>query len=325
MGNLVSIVIPVYNVEKYLIDCVESIRMQTYEELEILLIDDGSTDNSGKICDEYKEKDKRIKVVHKINGGLSDARNVGIEKATGEYIYFLDSDDMVPSSTIEKLLNACVKENSDISISGFEKFLDGCMPQFQESVATQKIQILDKTEAVRKMLLRDEIGHEAWGKLYKKSLWEMERFPKGKLYEDYATTYKIVCKCDSIAILRENLYWYRIRSGSIMKSKLTSKNMQLLDISEEVTNYLMQELPIVGDEAKYLQMVTYLKLMKKILDNGFSSFSKEQDRIRDYVVSCKPLLKMEFAKQKDIIKAKSFFINKYLFYLVYTLGEKKQS
>ena len=107
-----------------------------------------------------------------------------------------------------------------------------------------------------------------------------------------------------------------------MKSKLTAKKMQLLDIAQEVTDYLKCEVPEVENEARYLQMVTYLKLMKGILDNGFSAFAEEQDRIENYVLSCKPLLKMSFAKKKDVIKAKSLLINKRLFYMIYTLGEK---
>ena len=322
MEELVSIIVPVYNVEDYLTECIESAIKQTYHNLEIILVDDGSTDTSGKICDMYACKDDRIKVFHKQNGGLSDARNTGIEKATGEYIYFLDSDDMLPTGAIEKMLNACVQEDADMAIAGGEKFVDDKLPQSSEKIEAESDTTLDKTETIRRMLLHDGFGHEAWGKLYRKDIWKHERFPKGKLYEDYATIYKITCGCSRVTVLKENLYWYRTRVGSIMKSKLTVKNMQLLDIAQEVTNYLKCEVPVVENEARYLQMVTYLKLMKGILDNGFSAFPEEQDRIKNYVLSCKPLLKMSFAKKKDVIKVKSFLLNKRLFYMIYTLGEK---
>lgn len=322
MEELVSIIVPVYNVENYLIECIESAIKQTYHNLEIILVDDGATDASGKICDMYVHKDERIKVFHKQNGGLSDARNTGIEKATGEYIYFFDSDDILPSCAIEKMLNVCVKEDADMAIAGVEKFVDDKLPQSNKKSEAQSGKTLNKTETIRRMLLHDGFGHEAWGKLYKKEIWKYERFPKGKLYEDYATIYKITCGCSKVTVLTENLYWYRIRSGSIMKSKLTIKNMQLLDIAQEVTEYLKCKVPEVENEARYLQMVTYLKLMKGILDNGFSTFPEEQDRIKNYVLSCKSLLKMDFAKKKDIIKAKSFLLNKRLFYMIYTLGEK---
>lgn len=322
MEKLVSIIVPVYNVENYLTECIESTLNQTYHNVEIILIDDGSTDRSGKICDTYANKDNRIKVFHKKNGGLSDARNMGIEKVTGEYIYFLDSDDILPTGAIEKMLNACVKEDADMAIAGSEKFVDNKLPQSSEKDEVQSGEMLDKTETIRRMLLHEGFGHEAWGKLYKKDIWKYERFPKGKLYEDYATIYKIACGCNNAIILKEKLYWYRIRSGSIMRSKLIAKNMQLLDIAQEVTNYLKCEVPGVENEARYLQMVTYLKLMKGILDNDFSVFPEEQDRIRKYVLSCKPLLKMNFAKKKDIIKARSLLINKRLFYIIYALGER---
>lgn len=322
MEELVSIIVPVYNVENYLTECIESAAKQTYCNLEIILVDDGSTDTSGKICDMYARKDNRIKVFHKQNGGLSDARNTGIEKVTGEYIYFLDSDDILPTDAIEKMLNACTKEDADMAIAGLEKFVDNKLPQSNKKVEAQSGKTLDKTETIRRMLLHDGFGHEACGKLYKKDIWKYERFPKGRLYEDYATIYKITCACSNVAILKENLYWYRTRSGSIMKSKLTVRNMQLLDIAQEVTNYLKCEVPEVENEARYLQMVTYLKLMKGILDNGFSEFPEEQSKIRKYVLSCKPLLKMSFAKKKDVIKAKSLLLNKRLFYMIYTLGEK---
>ena len=130
MEELVSIIVPVYNVEDYLTECIESAIKQTYHNLEIILVDDGSTDTSGKICDMYACKDDRIKVFHKQNGGLSDARNTGIEKATGEYIYFLDSDDMLPTGAIEKMRNACVREDADMAIAGVEKFVDDKLPQY---------------------------------------------------------------------------------------------------------------------------------------------------------------------------------------------------
>ena len=161
MEELVSIIVPVYNVEDYLTECIESAIKQTYHNLEIILVDDGSTDTSGKICDMYACKDDRIKVFHKQNGGLSDARNTGIEKATGEYIYFLDSDDMLPTGAIEKMLNACVQEDADMAIAGVEKFVDDKLPQSSEKIEAESDTTLDKTETIRRMLLHDGFGHEA--------------------------------------------------------------------------------------------------------------------------------------------------------------------
>lgn len=320
MNELVSIIIPVYNIENYLEECINSVEIQTYKNLEIILVDDGSSDKSRELCDEYAIKDDRVKVIHKKNGGLSEARNVGIETATGEYLYFLDGDDVIPTCAIEKLLNACENTCADVAFSGMKQFFDE-VPAPHQNVENS-VTVLDKTEAIRRMLLNDGCGHEAPAKLYKKIIWENESFPKGKLYEDYATLYKIISRCKKIVILEENLYWYRIRKSSIMHSEIMQKNMQLLDISQEVTDYLEKNVPEVKEEARYLQMVTYLKLMKGILDNGFYSFLNEQDRIRKYVKSCRPLLKKKFAKKKDILKAQSLLRSKHLFYMVYSLGER---
>lgn len=319
MEELVSVIIPVYNVEPYLKECVDSVVNQTYKKLEIILVDDGSTDDSGRMCDEYARQDDRIKVLHKKNGGLSDARNLGIEKATGEYLYFLDSDDVIPMCAIESLYKVCEKEKADVSMSEIKRFFDK-YPLVQRN--KENMCVLDKTEAIRRMLLNEGCGHEAVAKLYRKNIWEYERFPKGKIYEDYATLYRVISKCKKIVVLKKNLYWYRIRIGSTMHSKLTARNMQLLDIADEVTSYLEKNVPEVANEAKYLKMVTYLKLMKGILDNGFSEFPEEQVRIKNYVATCGPLLKMEFAKKKDIIKAKSLLFSKTLFYVIYFFGEK---
>lgn len=319
MEELVSVIIPVYNVEAYLRECVDSIVNQTYKNLEIILVDDGSTDNSGKICDEYVSRDHRIKVFHKVNGGQSDARNLGIEMATGDYLYFLDSDDAVPECALKKLVDYCKKESADVSFSGIKRFSSN-LPNAQEDDTVSLT--LNEVETIRKMLLNDGCGHEPVAKLYKRKIWEHEKFPKGKIYEDYATLYRVISKCKKIVHLRENLYWYRIRTGSTMHTKLTSKNMQLLDIADEVTKYLEENVPDVENEAKYLQMVTYLKLMKGILDNGFSAFPEEQARIKNYVASCKPLLKMKFARKKDIIKARSLLLSKHMFYAIYSIGEK---
>lgn len=314
----VSVVIPVYNVQKYLRCCIDSIIKQTYQNLEIILVDDGSTDESGKICDQYVEIDSRVHVLHKKNGGLSDARNAGIKLSKGQYLYFLDSDDAIPIYAIEKLLNACETEDADVAMAGISVFTDilPCKKNKEGIFVT-----VSKVEALRKMLLHDGVGHEAWGKLYKKSLWENEDFPNGMLYEDYATIYHIVGKSNKIVILSDELYFYRIRNNSIMKSKITKKNLVLLDISNDVTNYLKKNIPEIGYEAQYLQMVTYLKLLKGILDNGMNSYPEAQDRIKRYVFSCKFLLKENFVKRKDILKARALMINKYLFYLVYSLGE----
>lgn len=316
--ELISIIIPVYNIQDYLVCCIESVLAQTYDNLEILLVDDGSTDSSGSICDSYADKDTRIRVIHKDNGGLSDARNIGIYSALGAYIFFLDGDDAISSFTISKLYNAFC-DDVDIAIGEMKQF-KSTLPQSREKRCN--VTVIGYVEAIRRMLLHEGIGHEAWGKLYRRRLWNDVSFPKGLLYEDYATTYKIFTKANKVSIVDEQLYWYRIRGGSIMKSKVTQNNMALIEVAESTTNYLKGKVPEIQNEAQYLQMVTYLKLMQRILDVGFDAFPKEQKKIIDYVKKCKLLLKEPFVQFKDKVKAKSLLISKYLFYFIYSFGKK---
>ena len=188
MERLVSIIIPVYNVQNELKSCVDSVISQTYKNIEIIIIDDGSTDESAKICDNYEKKDNRIKVIHKLNGGLSDARNWGLECARGEYVYFLDSDDLIKVDTIELLVCYCEKYDAEIGISWFCSFYsDSQLNNLLISCGNKDIEIMSKKEAIKKMILPGNYDHSGCGKLYKRSLWKDVAFPKGKLYEDDRT------------------------------------------------------------------------------------------------------------------------------------------
>ncbi|MCM1500999.1 MAG: glycosyltransferase [Clostridium sp.] len=193
----VSVIVPVYNVMPYLRKCIDSIVNQTYEQLEILLVDDGSTDGSGKVCDEYAEHDCRVRVIHKKNGGLSDARNVGIEAATGEYVAFIDSDDFVSEAFIEVMLKALCDSHADMSMvkreSAFwdgEK-LDNNIPIIRTADDNIQVSVLNPHDALERMLYRD-INTGAQFKFLKREILGDIRFPVGWLYEDMATTYKMI-------------------------------------------------------------------------------------------------------------------------------------
>lgn len=316
---LVSIIIPVYNVENYLTECVNSVLAQTYKKLEIILIDDGSTDHSGKLCDSLQEKDARIKVIHKSNGGLSDARNAGIESSSGEYLYFLDSDDVIAKKSIEILLDICLKGDNDIALAGVKMFKNSCGC---EEVYGGTIEYLDTEQIIGRMLIHDGYGHEAPGKLYHRKLWAHHRFPKGKLYEDYATIYKVAGEARKGGVYSVPLYYYRMRDGSIMRTVVKEKNLMLLDISDEVTKYISKRYPSLSELAVYLQTVTYLKLLKNILDSGFYKFEDKQKQIEDFVrQNRKMLLRSQKVKKTDKLKIATLSINKYLFYFVYKLGD----
>lgn len=219
---LVSIIIPVYKVENYLRRCVDSVIKQTYDNIEIILVDDGSPDNCPLMCDEYAQKDKRVKVIHKSNGGLSDARNCGMKAATGEYITFVDSDDYVAYNYIEVLVNHAVKNEADIVCAGIE-----IVDEFEVTYAYRKSNtdfIINSVEAVEK-LFRDEFPYNySCGKLYHRGLWECISFPKNRLYEDMATTYRVVSKAKKINGIIDTLYFYEEgRPGNISSELNSSK------------------------------------------------------------------------------------------------------
>lgn len=211
---LISIIVPCYNVEQYLPQCLDSILAQTYTNLEILLVNDGSLDNSGKICDIYAIKDHRIKVIHKKNGGLSDARNVALDIATGEYVTFIDSDDTVMNDYIECLYSLIIENNAQISITTSNWFYEGEKPIIDKKNNILQ-QIFTKDEALIEMFYQKSFDTTAWGKLYLRTLFNDIRYPKGLLYEDLATTYRLINKCNKIAFLNYKSYSYLLRKNSI--------------------------------------------------------------------------------------------------------------
>lgn len=318
---LVSVIIPVYNTQDYLKACIESVQGQTYPNLEILLVDDGSTDESGALCEKYAAQDDRIRVFHKKNGGLSDARNRGLMEARGEFLAFVDSDDLLAPKAIETLEALCETSNAEAAIGQVSAFADHCT--FAEESAQGEV--VPMKEAVRRMLLHQKIGHEAWGKLYRRSLWQTIKFPFGLFYEDYATIYCVIAQCQTVAIAPVPLYYYRVHSGSIMHSGIQRKNLVLLDISSDVTSFIEEKIPELRNEAAYLQLVTYLKLLKGIMDGGFNHYPMEQERILAYVQDQKNLIRQPWAKRADKIKVKTLLLSKHLFYWVYELAERKNA
>lgn len=319
---LVSVIIPVYNVQKYLEECVESVQNQSYTNLEIVLVDDGSTDNSGELCDALATRDTRICTLHKSNGGLSDARNTGMLQARGKYLTFLDGDDLLPHSAVEKLVSSCEKNHSELAIGQLFEF-SGETPRDTEKNGT--VEKVAMEEAMRRMFLFQGIGHSACGKLYRRELWNKLKFPYGRLYEDYATIYRVTSKSKTVSIIGEPVYYYRMRDGSIMHSGIQRKNLELLEVSADVTAFIAQEIPELRNEAAYLQLVTYLKLLKGIMDGGFYNYPMEQEKILAYVQDQQDLVRQPWAKRADKIKVKTLLLSKHLFYWVYELAERKNA
>lgn len=215
MKDLISIIVPIYNVGRYLEQCLISILEQTYRNLEIILIDDGSTDTSGAICDSYQKNDDRIKVIHQKNGGLSRARNVGIKLAQGTYLAFVDSDDWIEKDYIEKMYEACKSKEADICVCNFEKVWHN-----KNKSIPIKAKVYD--ENVMSIMFGQDCTAMtvAWNKLYKKELWKEIVFTPGKIHEDESTTYKVFYKAKRIVVINEILYHYRMLETSITRKKI---------------------------------------------------------------------------------------------------------
>lgn len=215
MNESVSVIIPVYKVEAWLDRCITSVQNQTYQQLEIILVDDGSPDRCGVICDAHARNDQRISVIHKQNGGLSDARNAGIEKATGQYLVFLDSDDWVHPSFIARLHALLHAAQADLAICHYLQVSDERQAHLPED-AHYSIYELNSHEALRELAFDRYMPFVvAWGKLYKKELFDQVRFPVGKIHEDEYVAHQLIYKARKVVYTEEPLLYYWQRSDSI--------------------------------------------------------------------------------------------------------------
>jgi len=240
---LVSIVVPVYNVEKFLYRCLESLTGQTYDKLEILLIDDGSTDSSASLCDQFSLKDARVLVVHKDNGGLSDARNVGIAMATGEFVLCVDSDDCVTSDHVELLITSVVEHSADLATTSFIRLPEDARSTLAAVGSNGGVQVLSGSLALEKMFYQRGITTSAWGKIYRRSLFAGVSYPFGHIHEDLGTTYKIFLKAAKVVVRNERTYCYTERAGSITGAGFTVRRLAALDFARQAISDVAQADP----------------------------------------------------------------------------------
>ena len=262
MEKYISIIVPVYNVQDYLSACMDSILSQTYQKYEIILVDDGSKDRSGWICDEYAKKDSRIRVVHKENGGLSSARNAGIDVAQYDILSFIDSDDYIDPTFLEHLiqpfnedgeieLSCCryVKSTEEAQVSKAESY-ETCLP-------VELLNIIYDTKI-------ENISFVTWNKLYKKSLFETIRFPEGKIHEDEFTTYKLIYFSKKCAVIQQQLYVYRIRENSIMTASVRKNVDCVRAVRYSIDFYSEQGNEQLKLKAVYCYLVQCIKWLKYI-------------------------------------------------------------
>lgn len=216
MNKLISVIIPVYNVHSYLRRCLDSVVNQTYKNIEILLVDDGSTDNSAQICLEYEKKYKNVIYLYKKNGGLSDARNYGIKHSKGDYIAFVDSDDYIDPEMYQYLLSDMIKYNADIATCSYQEFSNEFV--FENSFSDCKVEVYDRKEGVRNLFRADKYCNYAWNKLYKRELFTDITYPTGKKMEDLGTTYLLFLNSKKITYRHYKAYFYYQRKDSIIHS-----------------------------------------------------------------------------------------------------------
>ena len=251
-----------YNVEQYLEKCVDSIINQKYKNLEIILVDDGATDSSGKLCDELAKIDNRIKVYHKENGGLSDARNYGVERATGDYIGFVDSDDYIDSEMYEELYEAIKKENVDV----VECNLKIIYPDRVELFTEQKYyNVYIKQEYLEEYLKIEKIFGSACVRLIKSDIAKKLKFPVGKLYEDTYYAYDLIEKVDRYVIMNNPYYNYLMRENSITNTKFNPRIFDLIEIVEKFRKTTYENYPGLKEAVDCRKMYAYFSVLNSIL------------------------------------------------------------
>lgn len=295
---LISVIVPIYNVEKYLDKCVGSIIDQTYKNLEIILVDDGSPDNSPKMCDEWSKKDKRIKVIHKENGGLSDARNAAIDVAKGEYITFIDSDDYVSYDFIAYLYKN-IKSNM-ISVAPYIITTDS--KQINTDMG-YKNEELNNKQALDRMITDRGFTVSACSKLYDISLFEGVRYPKGRLFEDTATTYKLFLKCNEISYCSKGGYYYYKREDSIINSAYNKKQLDFIIFTDKMIEDVLKKYPDLSDSIESKKIDARFSILRRmLLTKALSKEDKEEkDKIIKYIKERKKtILKSNYNKKIKI-------------------------
>lgn len=270
MEKLVTIIIPVYCVELYLEQCIKSVVQQTYSEIEIILVDDGSPDQSPEICNIWAERDSRITVIHKANGGLSDARNVGIDQAHGKYIMFVDSDDWIESDMVENMLNTLETYQADICACGI-------FYEYEGRTVIREIDsfIGNSGDAYKRLYNENRYPVSAWNKLYRRKCWSKLRFPVRKICEDAFTTYLLIDQAERIVQCSVPYYHYRIRENSIMTSGFSERKMDEEEAWRENYIFVKKHYPEYAKAAYNFYLLRVEKLIHTISEDLLIVYQKE--------------------------------------------------
>ena len=244
---LISVIVPAYNAEAFLDQCLESIVAQSYRHLEILVVDDGSTDGTGALCDRWAERDERIRIIHQPNGGHSAARNTALDAMTGELVTMVDSDDVLHPEFAATLLETMKQTNADITVGGYIPFY-GRVPVFHDSAGPDTPRHYTQQEAILAVFYQHGLTHSPWGRLFKASLFDGIRFPLGIIYEDLAIIYPLLRRCTLVATIGQTLYGYRQHESNSMRV-FSPRRTAVLDVCEQLEQQMM------NDDPQYLKAV----------------------------------------------------------------------
>ena len=260
---LVSVIVPIYNVEKYLRKSVDSIINQSYKNLEIILVDDGSPDNCPDICEEYAEKDSRVRVIHKENGGLSDARNAGTDIAKGEYISYIDSDDWIDSETIKLTLEKMLEVGAEIGAFNVLVVYEGeqVTPDLSED-----FEVMNSEQAIATTMRNTKVKTTAWNKIYKSEILKDLRFPKGRLNEDEFFTFRVLDRAEKIVYIHRQCYYYLQRKNSIM-GEYKINRLDMIDGVRERMLMIEKKYPSLYSQAKAIMCEVCLYHYQLLLKN----------------------------------------------------------
>lgn len=301
LNPLISVIVPIYKVELYLPKCIDSIINQTYKNLEIILIDDGSPDNCGSICDEYAKTDSRIKVIHKVNGGLSDARNAGLEIATGEWISFVDSDDWLKNNAIEQMLNLAIDNDANLIIGSTQKINDADNSIVWVDSSDRECQIMNSTQAMCDFFLN---GCASWARLYKANIHKDVLFPVGEINEDEAIVLALLERCSKIVKTSKIVYNYRFRPESITSTAFHPKKLIWYHHCKSNLSFIAKNYPTIIDyaEKRYFGSILFFLIM--------ISREKDLSKYREILAELLIELKINFKKivKNKLVTKKDKFI-----------------
>lgn len=312
----ISIIVPVYNIENYLKNCIDSILNQTFKDFELILVNDGSTDGSLDICEDYKSIDNRIKIVNKKNGGISSARNAGLDVSIGEYIGFIDSDDYIHPQMYEILYNEIIKNKSDISMCDFERVYEFDKNLLESNfVSSYEIEILNNEEALYELAEKNGVTYVvAWNKLYKRELFKNVKFKEGIIHEDEYIIHRLLYQVNKLVYVKEKLYFYLQRKGSIMDKKLSIDSSDyLLACSDRIRFFdekNLENLKIKWQDYYLWKFFTDYP----VLDKNYHNHKKLKILKNDFRRLLKILLKSKNNSIKDKISLIIFAINPNIYY-----------